>query len=73
MLKLGVIPVVKTNLSTRPVSFNTKPEVEVYRLANNASVMRYGERKRSYQRLKAAQLTYQKVHQVRQLASDFKP
>jgi len=47
MLKLEVIPVVKTNLSTRPASFNTKPEVEVYRLANNARVMLYGEHERS--------------------------
>ena len=43
MLRLEVIPVVKTNLSTRPVSFNTKPEVEVYRLANNAGSRLYGE------------------------------
>ncbi len=47
MLKLEVIPVVKANLSTRPASFNTKPEVEVYRLANNARVMLYGEHERS--------------------------
>ena len=38
---------VKTCLSTRPVSFNTKPEVEVYRLANNTGSMRYDEHKRS--------------------------
>ncbi len=66
MLKLEVIPVVKTNLSTRSVSFNTKPEVEVYRLANNARVMLYDEHERSKKRLKVRQLTYQKVQQVRQ-------
>ena len=66
MLKLEVIPVVKTNLSTRPVSFNTKSELEVYRLANNAGVMLYGEHKGLKKRLKARQLTYQKVQQVHQ-------
>ena len=54
MLKIRVVLAVKTCLSTRPVSFITKSEVEVYQLANNASVMRYGERKRSKKRLKAA-------------------
>ncbi len=56
MLKLEVIPVVKTNLSTRSVSFNTKPEVEVYQLANSARVMLYGEHERLKKRLKARQL-----------------
>ncbi len=45
---------VKTCLSIRPVSFITKPEVEVYQLANNARVMLYGEHERSKKRLKAA-------------------
>lgn len=45
---------VKTCLSTRPVSFIAKPEVEVYQLANNAGIMLYGEHKRSKKRLKAA-------------------
>ncbi len=53
MLKLEVMLAVKTNLSTRTVSFNTKLEVEVYRLANNARVMLYGEHERSKKRLKA--------------------
>jgi len=54
MLKLEVMLSVKTNLSTRPVSFNTKPELEVYRLTNNAGSMLYGEHKRLKKRLKAA-------------------
>jgi len=45
---------IKTYLSTRSVSFNTKPEVEVYQWANNARVILYGEHKRSKKRLKAA-------------------
>ena len=54
MLKLRVILAVKTCLSTRPVSFNTKPEVEVYQLTNNAGNMLYDEHERSKKRLKAA-------------------
>ncbi len=54
VLKLRVILAVKPYWSIRPVSFNAKPEVEVYRLANNARVMLYGEHKRSKKRLKAA-------------------
>ncbi len=54
MLKLEVMLSVKTNLSTRPVSFNTKPELEVYRLENNARIMLYGEHERSKKRLKTA-------------------
>ena len=45
---------VKTYLSTRTVSFNTKPEVEVYQLTNNAGSMLYDEHKMSKKRLKAA-------------------
>ena len=52
MLKLRVVLAVKTYLSTRPVSFITKSEVEVYQLANNAGSMLYGEHKRSKKRLK---------------------
>ena len=66
MLKLMVMGAVKTCLSIRPVSFITKSEVEVYQLANNARIMLYGEHKRLKKGLKAAQLTYQKVQQVRQ-------
>jgi hypothetical protein len=47
MLRLRIIRAVKPYWSIRPVSFNTKPEVEVYRLANNARVMLYGEHERS--------------------------
>ncbi len=54
MLRLRAMGAVKTCLSTRSVSFNTKPEVEVYQLVNNARVMLYGEHKRSKKRLKAA-------------------
>jgi hypothetical protein len=62
MLKLEVMLSVKTNLSTRPVSFNTKPELEVYRLENNARIMLYGEHERSKKRLKvAARGNYMKV------------
>jgi len=46
MLKLRVMIAVKTCLSIRPVSFIAKSEVEVYQLANNAGVIRYGEHKR---------------------------
>ncbi len=46
MLKLSVMQAVKTCLSTRPVSFITKSEVEVYKLANNAGSMLYGEHKK---------------------------
>ena len=56
MLKLRAMLAVKTNLSTRTVSFNTKLEVEVYRLANNARAMLYGEHKRLKKRLKVGQL-----------------
>lgn len=52
MLRLRAMGAVKTCLSTRSVSFNTKPEVEVYQLANNARSMLYGEHKRSEKRLK---------------------
>ena len=52
MLRLRAMGAIKTCLSTRPVSFNTKPEVEVYQLANNARGMLYGEHKRSKKRLK---------------------
>ena len=45
---------VKTYLCTRPVSFITKSEVEVYQLEDAARVMRYGERKKLIKRLKAA-------------------
>ncbi len=54
MLKLRLMLAVKTCLCTRPVSFNTKPEVEVYQLANNARTMLHNEHKRSKKRLKAA-------------------
>ena len=53
MLKLRVMLAVKTCLSTRAVSFNTKAEVEVYQLTNNAGSMLYDEHKRSKKRLKA--------------------
>ncbi len=53
MLKLRVMLAVKTCLSTRPVSFITKSEVEVYQLANNARITLYGEHKRSKKKLKA--------------------
>ena len=43
---------IKTYLSTRPVSFITKSDVEVYQLANNAGIMLYSEYKRSKKRLK---------------------
>jgi hypothetical protein len=56
MLKLEVMLSVKTNLSTRSVSFITKSEVEVYQLANSARVMLYGEHERSKRRLKLGQL-----------------
>jgi len=52
VLRLRAMGAVKTRLFTRSVSFNTKPEVEVYQLANNARVMLYGEHKRSKKRLK---------------------
>ena len=45
---------IRTYLYTQSVSFNTKPEVEVYQLVNNAGIMLYGEHKRSKKRLKAA-------------------
>jgi len=54
VLKLRAMGAVKTCLSIRPVSFNTKPEVEVYRLENNARIMLYGEHERSKKRLKVA-------------------
>ncbi len=60
--------VVKTNLSTRPVSFITRPEVEVYQLADVAGSMLYGKHERLKKRLKARQLTYQKVQQVHHLS-----
>ena len=41
-------------LSTRPVSFITKPEVEVYQLMNSARSVLYGKHERSKKRLKAA-------------------
>ncbi len=66
MLKLMVMGAVKTCLSIRPVPFITKSVVEVYQLANNARIMLYGEHKRLKKRLKATQLTYQKVQQVHQ-------
>ena len=66
MLKLRVMLAVKTNLSTRPVSLNTKPEVEVYQLTNNAGSMLYSEHRRSKKRLKTQYLTYRKVQQVHQ-------
>ncbi len=56
MLRLRAMLAVKTYLCTRPVSFNTKSEVEVCELEDVARVMRYGERKRSKKRLKAAAL-----------------
>ncbi len=56
MLRLRAMGAVKTYLSTRSVSFITKPEVEVYQLANSARVMLYGEHKRSKRRLKLGQL-----------------
>ncbi len=52
MLKLRVMLTIKTCLSTRPVPFITKPEVEVYQLEDAARVMLYGEHKRSKKRLK---------------------
>ena len=54
MLRLRVMGAVKTYLSTRPVSFISKSEVEVYQLEDAARVMRYGEHKRSKKRLKTA-------------------
>ena len=54
MLRLRATGAVKTYLSTRPVSFNTKPEVEVYQLADVARSMLYGKHKRLKKRLKAA-------------------
>jgi len=51
VLKLRAMLAVKTCLSTRPMSFITKPEV--YQLANNARITLYGEHKRSKKRLKA--------------------
>ena len=41
-------------LSTRPVSFITKSEVEVYQLVNNAKGVLYGEHEMLKKRLKAA-------------------
>ncbi len=66
MLKLEVMLAVKPNLSTRSVVFVTKSEAEVYQLENNARIMLYGEHERPKKRLKARQLTYQKVQQVHQ-------
>ena len=66
VLKLRVMLAVKTYLSTRPVSFNTKSEVEVYQLANNARIMLYGEHERLKKRLKTRRLTYLKIQQVHQ-------
>lgn len=43
----------KTYLSTRPVSFITMSEIEVYQWADAARVILYGEHKRSKKRLKA--------------------
>ena len=53
VLRLRAMLAVRTCLSTRPVSFITKSEVEVYGLENVVRVMRYGERKKSIKRLKA--------------------
>lgn len=66
MLRLRAMLTTKTNLSTRPVSFNTKSELEVYRLENNARIMLYGEHERSKKRLKVGYLVYRKVHQLHQ-------
>ena len=54
MLRLRAMGAIKTCLSTRPVSFITKSEVEVYQLTNNAGSMLYDEHKRSKKRLKVA-------------------
>ena len=62
---------VKTYLSTRPVPFISKSEIEMYQLEDAAGVMRYSERMRSKKRLKASQLMCLKLHQLRQLS--FKP
>lgn len=53
MLRLRAMLADKTYLSTRPVSFITKSEVEVYQLEDAAGSMLYGEHKRSKKRLKA--------------------
>ena len=54
MLRLRVMGAVKTYLSTRPVSFISKSEVEVYQLEDAVRVMRYSERNKLKKRLKAA-------------------
>ncbi len=54
MLRLRVMGAVKTCLSTRPVSFISKSEVEVYQLEDAVRVMRYSERNKLKKRLKAA-------------------
>ena len=53
MLRLRAMGAIKTCLPTRPVSFITKSEVEVYELEDVARVMRYGERKKLKKKLKA--------------------
>ncbi len=54
MLKLRVMLAVKTCLSTRPVSLITKPEVELYQLANNAGSMLYREHKKVKKEVKGS-------------------
>ncbi len=66
MLRLRAMLADKTYLSTRPVSFISKSEIEMYQLEDAARVMLYGEHERSKKRLKVRQLTCQKVQQVHQ-------